>query len=82
MGAGRAASFSLHDQLARSVVRACIIRNWLFPEGTRSGENVIWHLRVLNQCHKAVIVKEVLYYYWDNPFSTTHGYDNLDIYQD
>lgn len=64
------------------LVRACIMRDALFPEGMRIGEDVIWHLRVLDQCHKVVIVKEVLYWYWDNPSSATHGHDNPHIYQD
>lgn len=64
------------------LVKKELIETHLFPEHLSTGEDVVWNLNMLEACRKVCIVKDVWYWYWNNPESVTQGKYNSHIYED
>ncbi|MCD7712677.1 MAG: glycosyltransferase [Firmicutes bacterium] len=58
------------------LVKREIAKDVLFPENIKLGEDIIWNLKVVNQCKKVYLVYQSYYIYWINPDSATNKYND------
>lgn len=58
-----------------------IARKICFPEGVEFAEDVIWNIRVLQNCKRVAVVEKAWYYYLQNSFSAIHRYRKNAIEQ-
>ncbi|MBR6089810.1 MAG: glycosyltransferase family 2 protein [Anaerolineaceae bacterium] len=57
------------------LVRTDLLKEILFDEELRIGEDVIWNVQVLRHSKTVCLVRESWYGYWKNPNSVMHRYD-------
>ena len=57
------------------LVRKELASNVFFDHNITIGEDLIWNIQLLKEAQKVCVVRECWYYYWTNPDSVTHKYN-------